>query len=200
MRRQVGGQARTRSTTGEAMSKTVKQMEMDALKQTFHDVRDMVVLSPKGVSCAMDHELRSNLRKKNIRLMMVKNTLTRRVFRDLGLKVADDSPYWAKPTWLAWGMDSAGSLGKELATVLADPKYKDKVTVKGGIAEGDVIDFEAMQRLPTLAEALGRIVALILGPGSQLAGQIVGPGGQLAGQVKSLGEEKKEEAAPPPAA
>ena len=30
------------------MSKVIKQMEMDALKKTFGDVRDLVVLSVKG--------------------------------------------------------------------------------------------------------------------------------------------------------
>jgi ribosomal protein L10 len=178
------------------MSKAVKQMEVDALKQTFQNVRDIVVLSPKGVSCAMDHELRSNLRKKNIRLMMVKNSLTRRVFRDLGIKVADDSPYWSQTTWMAWGADSAAELAKEIQTAVGDPKWKDKANIKGGIAEGTEIAFDEMVRLPTRPEALARIASLILGPGSQLAAQITGPGGQLASQVKSLGEEKKEEPAP----
>jgi large subunit ribosomal protein L10 len=179
------------------MSKAVKQMEMDAMKQTFKDVRDLVVLSPKGVSAGLDHGLRTSLRKKNIRLMMVKNSLCRRVFKDLGMKVPDDSPYWANTTWVAWGPESVGELSKEIDTaVFADVKFKDKVTVKGAICEGSPLDFETAKTIPTKAEALGRIAALILGPGGQLAAAILGPGGQLAAQVKSKGEEKKDEAAP----
>ena len=47
------------------MSKAIKQMEMDALRKAFQNVRDLVVLSPKGVSAGMDHGLRNVLRKKN---------------------------------------------------------------------------------------------------------------------------------------
>ena len=49
------------------MSKVIKQMEMDALKQTFQDIRDMVILSASKLSCQQDTQLRAALRKKNIR-------------------------------------------------------------------------------------------------------------------------------------
>ena len=62
------------------MSKFIKQMEMNALRETFQDVRDLVVLSVKGLNCHAEHTLRSTLRKKKIRLKQVKNSLTRRVF------------------------------------------------------------------------------------------------------------------------
>jgi large subunit ribosomal protein L10 len=178
------------------MSKAIKQMEMDALKKTFQDVRDLVVLSPKGISAGVDHGLRNSLRKKKIKVMMVKNTLTRKVFADLGMNIAPDSPFWANTTWMVWGADSVAELSKEVQTaIIDDPKFKDKVTVKGAIAEGNLISFEVAKTLPTRAEALSRVASLILGPGGQLAAQIMGPGGQIAAQVKSIGE-KKEEAAP----
>ena len=69
------------------MSKQIKQLEMEALQKTFHDVSDMVVLSSEKLSCQGDHQFRTALRKKNIRLLMVKNSLARRVFGDLGIKV-----------------------------------------------------------------------------------------------------------------
>jgi len=182
------------------MSKVIKQMEMDTLKQTFKDVRDMVLISPKGVSAGLDHGLRNSLRKKKIRVMMVKNTLTRRVFSELGMNIAKDSPYWQNTTWMIWGADSVAELSKEVdAAVVNDPKFKDKFVVKGAIAEGSAITFDLAKTLPTRAEALSRVAALILGPGSQLASAIIGPGGQLAGQVKSLGDKKDEEAAAPAA-
>ena len=56
---------------------------MDALGQTFQNVRDLVLMSVQGMTCQQDHQLRHTLRKKNIRLQMVKNSLTRRVFGEL---------------------------------------------------------------------------------------------------------------------
>ncbi len=85
------------------MSKQIKQMEMDAVKETFKDVRDMVVLSiTGGVDCPLDNRVRHTLRKKNIRLQVIKNSLARRVFSDLGLKIGDNSRFWQGPSVVAW--------------------------------------------------------------------------------------------------
>ena len=64
------------------MSKLVKQMQMDALKATFGNVRDLVVLSVKGLSAIGETQFRAAMRKKHIRLQVVKNSFTRRVFGD----------------------------------------------------------------------------------------------------------------------
>ncbi len=181
------------------MSKVIKQMEMDALKDNFQGVRDLVVLSIQGLNCQADHGLRSALRKKKIRLQVVKNSLTRRVFNELGLKVGDDSPYWLGPTALAWGTESAGELSRAIDAELKNAKtaavYKDKVKIKGGIVDGQAIDFTVMTRMPTRAEAIAGVLAAILGPAGAVAGCLTGPISQVAGQVQTLAE-RKEEAAP----
>ncbi len=135
------------------MSKVIKQMEMDALRGTFQGVRDLVVLSTSKLSCLGEHTLRSTLRQKKIRLHQVKNSLARRVFRELNLHVADDSPYWQKPTILAWGGTSVSELSREIETELKNPKrgalYKDKFTIKGAIADGHAVSFEQALKMPT---------------------------------------------------
>src|SRR4051812_15989301 len=119
------------------MSKVIKQMEMDALRNTFKGVRDLVVLSAVKLDSLGEVTFRTALRKKNIRLQVVKNTLTRRVFREMDLHIADDSPYWKQPTLLAWGTSSVSELSREIETELKHPKhgplYKDKVAIKGAI-------------------------------------------------------------------
>ena len=96
------------------MSKVIKQMEMNALRDNFRGVRDMLVLSIQGLNCQWDHALRSALRKKRIRLQVVKNSLARRVLGELGIDVSDDSPYWRGPTTLAWGAGSLAELSRAL--------------------------------------------------------------------------------------
>jgi large subunit ribosomal protein L10 len=184
------------------MSKVIKQMEMSSLAQSFQGVRDLVVLSVKGLSGQADHGLRMALRKKNIRLQVVKNSLTRRVFHEMGLRIADDSPYWLGPTTMAWGTESAGELGRAIDAELKNPKlaaaYKDKVAIKGGIVDGQAIDFNTMKAMPTRAEAIAGVLAAIMGPYNAIVGCLTSPGGQVAGQIQSIAEkaEKKEEAAP----
>ncbi len=181
------------------MSKVIKQMEMDALKTNFQGVRDFVVLSVTRLDCHADHGLRAALRKKNVRLQVVKNSLARRVFNELGLKIGDDSPYWLGPTMMAWGTESAGELSRAIDAELKNPKttaaYKDRVTVKGGIVDGEAIDFARMTTMPTRTEAIAGVLAAILGPAGAIAGCLTGPAAQVAGQIETL-TEKKEEGTP----
>ena len=53
------------------MSKQVKQMQMDVLRGTFKDVRDMVFLNVVGLNAIADNQIRLGLRKKGIRADLV---------------------------------------------------------------------------------------------------------------------------------
>lgn len=175
------------------MSKVIKQMEMDALAKTLQGVRDLVLLNVSGLNAQADNQMRLALRKKGIRLQVVKNSLTRHVFTTLGLNLAKG---WEGPTVLAWGGTSIADLSKELDAIA---KKNDKVKPKIAVAEGQEVSFADALKMPTRAEAIGRIVMLALAPASQLLGQITGPAAQLASQVKSIADQK-EEASPTTAA
>ena len=60
--------------------------------------------------------------------------------------------------------------------------------------------FAQALKMPTRAEAVGRVLQLALSPASRLVGQLLGPAGRVCGQVKSKGEEKEGEDAPAEAA
>lgn len=181
------------------MSKVIKQMEMEALKADFNGVRDMVVLTTKGLTCQGDYMFRAQLRKKSIRLKGVKNSLARRVFNELGLNVSQESPYWAGQSIFAFGGASISELCRAIDSELKSPKngplYKDKVTIKGAITEGVEMPFEQAIKMPTREEAIARVVMLALSPASRLVSQLQGPGASVASQIKSI-SEKTAEAAP----
>lgn len=183
------------------MSKKIKQMEMDALKKTFQGVTDLVVLSPSGVDSITDNHLRQSLRKKNIRMQVVKNSLARRVFEELGVKT---TKYWEGVTLLAWGAGSLGELSREVETsVVKDAKLKAKIKIKGAVSEGLEVTFDQALKMPTKAEAVGRILGLVLSPMSRIVSQLKAPGANLASQIKTLiekGEVEKKEVASPASA
>ena len=183
------------------MSKQIKQMEMDALKQDFQGVRDLVVLSVKGMTCQADQTFRANLRKKNIRVKVIKNSLTRKVFGEIGLNVGDDSPYWVGPTTMVFGAGSVAELSQAVDGELKAPKtaplYKDKVAIKGAVADGQPVPFDTALKMPTRQQAIARVLMLALAPASRIAGQIVGPAAAVASQIKTLSERKPEGASEP---
>jgi large subunit ribosomal protein L10 len=170
------------------MSKQIKQMEMDALQQTFKGVRDLVVLSVTGLTSQTDNQMRLSLRKKNIRMQVVKNSLARRVFEQLGVNTGE---VWAGPTTVAWGSSSVAELSKEIDAVAR--KNDKTMKVKGAVADGQPVPFDRALKMPTRAEAIGRVVMLALAPASRLVSQIRGPASAVASQIKTI-REKKEEA------
>ena len=184
------------------MSKVIKQMQMDAIRQTFDGVRDMVVLSVQKLDCHADYSLRATLRKKNVKMMVLKNSLARRVLTDLGLQIPADSKYWAGPTTFVWSATGASiaEVSRALETELKNPKtapiYKDKVVVKGAVAEGAPVTFDQAVKMPTRQEAIATILQAILSPGSNIAGCLTAPGAQLASQIKTISEKAPAEDAP----
>ena len=69
------------------MSKQIKQMEMDALEADLQGrPRPGGAELQRASTSQADNQMRLTLRKKNIRLQMVKNSLARRVFSELGIQ------------------------------------------------------------------------------------------------------------------
>lgn len=167
------------------MSKQIKKMEMDSLGKTFQEVRDLVVLSVSGVNAQVDNQMRLTLRKKNIRLQVVKNSLIRRVFSDLGMNISGDG-FWTGPTVLAWGSTSISELSREVDGVI---RKNDKIKVKGAIADGQEVTFKQALSMPTRAEAIGRVVSLALSPAARLVSQLLAPASRVASQIKTLSEK-----------
>lgn len=173
------------------MSKLVKQLEMDALRKAFGDVRNLVLLSISGLDAQAENQLRLALRKKNIRLQMIKNTLAARVFKDLGIDGLD--PYLQGPTTVAWGLTGIAELSKEIDAWV---RKIDKIKPKAAVADGTVVSFDQAKRFPTRAEALARVVGLALGAAGRLVAQLRSPGARLAGQLKAIREKASGETPP----
>lgn len=180
------------------MSKVIKQMQMNSLKESFNGVRDLVLLNVVGLGVIPENKIRLDLRKKGIRLQMVKNSLARRVFADMGITLKDE---WVGATTVAWGGPSVAELSKEIEAIVK--KNDKKMKVKTAVADLVEVPFDVALKMPTKAEALGRVAMLALAPASRVAAQIVGPASQVCGQIKGIKDMKKDEepaaATPPPA-
>jgi large subunit ribosomal protein L10 len=189
------------------MSKKIKQMQMDDLTKTFGGVRDLVLLSVSGVDSMTENKVRLDLRKKNVRLHMVKNSLARRVFSNMGINLTD---VWQGPTTVAWGGSSIAELSRHLDTAFRkNDKLKDKVKIKTAVAEGELVPFERALTMPTRQEAIAAVLSAILGPAASVAAQLTGPASAVASQIKTISEKPAGETpaetpaaapAPPPTA
>ncbi|HVL12579.1 MAG TPA: 50S ribosomal protein L10 [Gemmata sp.] len=185
------------------MSKKIKELELNTLRTTFKGVKDMVLLEPLKLDSATDFELRKRLREKQIRVKMVKNSLVKKVFDENGVAVETGGG----PTLLVWGGKNVKDLSTTVDSLLKelkkDPKAPDRVKIKTAVAEGEAITIEEAKSRPTREEAVGAIVAAIMGPAQSIAACLTGPATSLAGILKAIEEKGPAaggEAAPAPAA
>ena len=183
------------------MSKKIKELELNTLRKTFKGVKDLVLLEPLKLDSAADFEMRKKLREKKIRVQMVKNSLVKKVFDENGVKVDPGSG----PTLLVWGAESVKELGTAVDAILKDlkkdPKAPLKIKEKTAVADGQPLPLSIAKTLPTRKEAIGGVLAALLGPGSAIAGALVGPANQLAGILKAIEEKAPTaEGAPAPTA
>lgn len=174
------------------MSKQIKQMIIDEIRQKLGECRDVLVVNSSKLDAITDNRFRGQLRAKGIHLLQVKNTLARRALEEVGVKSMEQ--VLAGPSTLVWGGEDIVSLSKEIAKWARD---LDKLEIKGGAVEGQVVNAKGVVELsksPGRLELISQIVGLALSPGARLAGALLGPGGTISGQVKALADKEGEPA------
>jgi large subunit ribosomal protein L10 len=186
------------------MSRLIKEKMVERYQSRFRDVTDVAVVSTQGVDVLKMTALRSTLRAKGIRAMVVHNRIGRRALAGVGLEGLKDLLHG--PSTLVWGGESIVDIAKALA---AEAKTLAALKIRGGVSAGQVLtdkDLEVLSQLPGRLELLGRAVAMAMGAGARVAAQVKAPGGRIVSQVReyekkaSAAEAAAAEAAPPDAA
>lgn len=174
------------------MSKQLKAMVLNDIRQRVGGAKDFVVLDVSKLDGHTANKLRLDLRKQEIRMFGVKNTLAVKAFADSGFKGNLDNLFKGPSTVVIGGRDIV-QLTKE---IFKQTKGLKALEVKGGVVEGTTVTGEqvdAISKGPTREELVGKIVMLMLSPGAALAGALLGPGGTVCGAVKSIAEKEGED-------
>jgi large subunit ribosomal protein L10 len=173
------------------MSKYVKDLVTNHLKQQLTDVNDMLLLDIAKLDAIKNSNLRRDLRAKNLHLMVVKNSLARRATEGTVLAPAFDGAKGSLA--MIWGAQDIVALAKVVAKITEEKQYAN-VFPRGGVMGGAPIkadEIKAVSKWPSREEQLSLLVGQILSPGAKLASQLKGAGGALVSQIKQLGEEKE---------
>lgn len=172
------------------MSKTIKSIMMRDYKDRIGDTSEAIVISVSGLKAKDTTKLRTSLKKKNIRITVVRNSLARKLFE--GTTLAPLNGLLTGSSALIYGPQSVVEVAREF---VAAAKEFPNLEMKGALLEGTLFSgkagVEELSRFPTRVEAIGDLMTLIVGPGRKLAAQIKGPGSTVAGLVKSI-ESKLE--------
>lgn len=180
------------------MSKLVKELVTDQVKNELQGVEDAFVINLAGLTAVKNQELRAALRAKNIKLRVVKNSLARKAFAGTSLAPAFDGLDGSAA--IIWGGTDVVDLAKEITKYTDDKKWAP-LTAKGGAVGGEKLSGEQVKEVskwPSRTELLSKISGQISGVGATLSAQLIGISGTLAGQVKEF-IKKQEGDAPAPA-
>jgi large subunit ribosomal protein L10 len=179
------------------MSKRVKSLITSELETKFKGAESVVVVDYTGIDSKTTGGIRSDLRKKKVKLTVVRNALAAKALETAGLKGAGGLLKGTNA--VVYGGESVVDIVKEL---IEQAKKVEKLKIKGSIVEGQVLDSkatEALGKLPNKKELQGMIVGQILGPGRKIAGQLKGPASKIAGQIKAVEEKAKDKEGAPAA-
>ena len=146
----------------------------------------------KGFNVAEITELRSILRKADVSMRVVKNTLARRALKSVGIEGLDD--YLVGPTSVVWSQ-----IDDDLVTpariLLEFLKNYEKGAVKAGSVDGSVVvgdEIETLSKLPTKQELYGQIASVLNAPIVKLARALNALPVKFVRTVDALREKKSE--------
>lgn len=167
------------------MSKQVKEMIIREYKTRLSGINDATLISVRGVKTTDTTKLRGVLRKKNVRMSVVRNSLAKKALAGSGLEPL--FPMLEGNSALIYGEASVVEVARELTKILAE---MPAIEIKGAVLDGQLFTgakgVKELSKYPTKAEAQGQTVTMLIGPGRKLAAQIKGPGSSLAGIVKAI--------------
>ncbi|HDZ22091.1 hypothetical protein LCGC14_0707550 [marine sediment metagenome] len=169
------------------MSKPVKEMMRTQLVGQLDGVDAVAVVDLTGIDANTTNQIRRRLTEKSIRLSVVKNSMARYAFKQVGL---DDAVALLEgPCALAWGGESIISVVRELRDIR---KEVEQLGLKGALLDGDVYGAERMEELanyPTREEAIAQVLQAALSPGANLASCLIAPGGAIAALIEAIEEQ-----------
>lgn len=142
------------------MSKNIeaKQQVVDEIKSKIEGAKSVVLINYSGLTVAEDTEFRTSFRKANVEYKVLKNTLVRKAFNELGVDKFDAD--LNGPTAVAFGQDETSS---SKVVVDAIKKY-NKMAVKSAWVEGSYMDakgVEALASIPSKEELYAKTAGVL---------------------------------------
>ncbi len=174
------------------MSKFVKNLISSDLKKRLEGVENALLVNLIGMEVNDSNRLRSLLAAKDIRVMVVKNSLAARAFQDSSLGPAFDNVTGSVA--LCWGSTDIVALAKEVVKLTKEKQFQ-KFTLVGGVLDGEAFGAEQaveISKWPTREEQIAILLGQITGVGAKLSSQLLAGGANLASQIKQKWDKDGE--------
>ena len=153
-------EVKTRMPNAKVLSE--KQAIVASLTEKLQGAAAGIIVDYKGITVAEDTALRAECRKNEVDYAVVKNTLLRFAFNNVGLNELDEQ------------LNGTTALAVAPARVIADyaKKLNGKFEIKGGFMDGKVVDMatiNALAAIPALPVLQAQVLGTMLAPITSLA-------------------------------
>ena len=182
------------------MSKFVKNLITEELKKRLNGVENALLVNLIGMQVNDSNRLRAALAEKDIRVLVIKNSLAARATAGTSLEHAFDG--LTGTAALCWGASDIVALAKEVVKLSKEKQFA-KFSILGGVLDGEAFTAEQaveISKWPTREEQIALLLGQIVGVGSKLSSQLLAGGANLASQIKQRWDSDEEAAEEAPAA
>lgn len=169
-----------------------KAAQAVSVRESFANATATVLVDFRGVNVELITDLRARFRDAGVEYRVVKNNVVRKALE--GSELADNDEFTTHltgPTAIAWSFEDPSaaakvikSFRKEHTDVLVPKEGTEKLVVKCGLLEGQVLDAKRVEKelasLPGKDEIRASLLAQLMAPMQNLVGQINAPAQNLA--------------------
>ncbi|MEH6544488.1 MAG: 50S ribosomal protein L10 [Porticoccaceae bacterium] len=176
-----------------ALNLAGKQVIVADVNETASNAISLVVADARGVNVTDLTELREQARANNVNLRVVKNSLARRAFVGTEFECLQDA--LVGPSLFGFSMEDPGAaarLFKDFAK--KNENFEVKVlSISGQMLSKEQLD--VLATLPTLEQALGQLVSVMIAPVTKLVRTFNEVPSQVTRAVAAVGQQKEQDAA-----
>lgn len=166
------------------MSKTVKKIISTEYAARLGATSDAMLISIRGMKGIDSTKLRSGLRKKQIKVQVIRNSLAKNTFKGTGLEKLGE--LLSGSSAVAYG-PSVVEVAREIVAMVKD---FPALELKGAVLDGNLFKGDAgvkeLSKYPTKGEAQAQVVTLVVSPARKLMASVKGPGSNIAGIIKAI--------------
>ena len=165
------------------MDRASKEKIVSSLNKAFDESNFLIVTQNEGLTVEEMSSLRNTLREEaDTSFRVSKNSLAKIAVDNTSAKSLE--ALFNGPTAIAFSNELTSS-----PKIIVDfAKDNEKLSIVGGMMDGELIDGEVIKKLanlPSMDELRAKIIGLLSAPATKIAGILTRPGGQLAQVIQA---------------
>ena len=169
-----------------------KKAIVASVNETAANALSLVIADARGVTVSAMDTLRKQARESGVHLQVVRNTLAKRAIQGTEFECVSD--VLVGPSLFGFSMEDPGAA----ARIFKDfAKAQDKFEIKALSVGGKLLEasqLDALASLPTLHQALGQLVSVMIAPVTKLVRTFNEVPTKVTRVVAAVRDQKKEAA------